>query len=142
MAAAVGSGNSQPILGCPSAIEGGRVFLGGDDQSVRAFDLKSGQLSWSSPLGYPIRASATLADGALFVGSGPTLTALDQKDGKTLWTFVTGGDVTSDVAIADTMAIAASHDGYVYALGPPRSVDHPQQDLSVRKEGVSLGASR
>lgn len=124
------------------AIAGDRVFLGGDDQSLRAYDLKSGQLDWSSPLGYPIRSSATLADGAVFVGSGPTLTALDQDDGKTLWTFVTGGEVTSDVVIADTLAIAASHDGYVYALGPPRKADPREQDLSVREKGVSLGASR
>ena len=36
---------------------------------------------------------------AVFIGSGPTLTAIDRDDGSTLWTHVTGGAVTADIAV-------------------------------------------
>jgi outer membrane protein assembly factor BamB len=98
-------------------VAAGVVFLGGDDQSLSAVDGETGEIRWSSPLGYAIRSSATVAGDEVFVGSGPTLNAIDQGDGSTLWTHVTGGDVTTDLAVVADMVIASSHDGYVYALG-------------------------
>ena len=94
------------------------VFLGGDDQSVRALDAATGEARWSSPLGYTIRSSVTFADDVVYIGSGPTLTAIDRDDGSTLWTHVTGGVVTADLAVVAETVIASSQDGYVYALGP------------------------
>jgi outer membrane protein assembly factor BamB len=96
----------------------GVIFLGGDDQSVRALDAATGETRWSTPLGYTTRSSVTFADEAVFVGSGPTLTALDRNDGSTLWTHVTGGVVAADLAVVAETVIASSQDGYVYALGP------------------------
>jgi outer membrane protein assembly factor BamB len=98
----------------------GVVFVGGDDQSIRALDADSGEIRWSSPLGYAIESSATVSDDAVFVASGPTINAIDRKDGQTLWTHVTGGDVTADLAVVAGMVIANSHDGYVYALAPAK----------------------
>jgi outer membrane protein assembly factor BamB len=95
------------------------ILLGGDDQSLRALDAETGETHWSSPLGYAIRSSATFADEAVFIGSGPTLTAIDGRDGRTLWTHVTGGEITADLAVVANMVIASSHDGYVYALAAP-----------------------
>jgi outer membrane protein assembly factor BamB len=116
------------------AITDGRVFLGGSDQALRVFDQESGEPGWSSPLGYKIRSSATVSDGAVFIGSGPALNAISQSDGRPLWTYVTGGDVTSDMAVVGGMVIATSHDGYVYALGPPVAKGEGQErDLSVRE---------
>ena len=106
-------GESSPAAG------DGSVFLGGDDQSVRALDAATGETRWSSPLGYTIRSSVTFAGDAVFIGSGPTLTAIDRDDGSTLWTHVTGDVVTADLAVVAEKVIASSHDGYVYALGPP-----------------------
>ena len=104
-------GESAPATG------DGVVFLGGDDQSLRAVDAKTGEVQWSSPLGYVIRSSATIVDRAVLIGSGPTLNALNRRDGSALWTHVTGGEVTADLAVVADMVIAASHDGYIYALG-------------------------
>jgi outer membrane protein assembly factor BamB len=101
----------------PAAVDG-FVFLGGDDQSVRAIDATTGELRWNNPLGYAIRSSATLADGGVYVGSGPTVTAIDRRAGTTLWTHVTGGAVTADIAVIGERVIISSQDGYVYALGP------------------------
>ena len=106
-------GESSPAVG------DGVIFLGSDDQSVSALDAATGKTRWSTPLGYPIRSSVTFADDALYVGSGPTLVAIDRKDGRTLWTHVTGGVVTADLAVVAETVIASSQDGYVYALGPP-----------------------
>jgi outer membrane protein assembly factor BamB len=105
-------GESSPAVG------GGAIFLGGDDQSVSALDVASGQTRWSIPLGYAIRSSVTFTDDAVYIGSGPMLTAIDRNDGSTLWTHVTGGVVTADLAVVAETVIASSQDGYVYALGP------------------------
>ena len=104
------------------AVDGGAIFLGGDDQSLRELDAKSGEVRWSVPLGYAIQSSATVSDDVVFIASGPSLNALSKEDGHSLWTHVTGDDVTADLAVAGGMVIASSHDGYVYALGPPKSV--------------------
>ncbi len=100
------------------AVADGVVFLGGDDQAVRAVDATTGETRWSSPLGYAIRSSVTFADDGLYIGSGPTVTAIDRHNGTTLWTHVTGGAVTADIAVVAETVIASSQDGYVYALGP------------------------
>ena len=99
----------------------GTIFLGGDDQALRAIDAKTGEVRWSSPLGYAIRSSATVAGDDVFIGSGPTLNAINRRDGSILWTHVTGGDVSADLAVVGEQVIATSHDGYVYALGPPET---------------------
>ena len=104
----------------PAAADG-VVFLGGDDQSVRAIDAATGETRWSSPLGYAIRSSVTFADEGVYIGSGPTVTAMNRRDGTTLWTHVTGGTVTADIAVVAGRVIASSQDGYVYALGPSES---------------------
>src|SRR5215212_2963903 len=112
-------GESSPAVG------DGVIFVGGDDQSVRALDAATGETDWSTPLGYAIQSSVTFAGQAVFVGSGPTLTAIDRSDGRTLWTHVTGGVVTADLAEVAQTVIASSHDGYVYALAP--SVRSPME---------------
>ena len=105
-------GESSPAVG------EGVVFLGSDDQSVSALDAATGAIRWSTALGYAIKSSVTFADDAVFVGSGPMLTAIDRNDGTTLWTHVTGGPVSADLAVVRDRVIASSQDGYVYALGP------------------------
>jgi outer membrane protein assembly factor BamB len=99
------------------AVAAGMVFLGGDDQSLRALDEATGEIRWSTPLGYAIRSSATVAGDDVFIGSGPTLNAIDRRDGTTHWTHVTSGDVTTDLAVVSGIVVASSHDGYIYALG-------------------------
>jgi outer membrane protein assembly factor BamB len=100
------------------AVSNGSIFLGSDDQAARAVEARSGDLRWSSPLGYAIASSATVGDRAIFLASGPAINALDRGDGRLLWTYVTGGEITADLAIVANTVIASSHDGYVYALAP------------------------
>ncbi|MCC7021568.1 MAG: PQQ-binding-like beta-propeller repeat protein [Thermomicrobiales bacterium] len=100
------------------AIANGSVYLGSDDQAARAIDAGSGDLRWSTPLGYAIASSATVGDRAIFLASGPAINALDSRDGRLLWTYVTGGEISADLAVVANTVIASSHDGYVYALAP------------------------
>jgi outer membrane protein assembly factor BamB len=124
------------------ALAGESVFLGGDDQSVRALDRETGEIRWSSPLGYAIRSSATVTDGAVLIGSGPTINAIGRGDGRILWTHVTGGEVTADPAAAGDIVVVGSHDGYVYALGPPEPSAAGPTGLPITDGGVLLGAGR
>jgi outer membrane protein assembly factor BamB len=123
------------------AVDGDAIFVGGDDQSLRELSAKSGEIRWSVPLGYAIQSSATVSGDVVFIASGPTLNALSKQDGHTLWTHVTGDDVTADVAVAGGMVIASSHDGYVYAFGPPQPVRAADASSNLSK-GVSLQTSR
>lgn len=98
------------------AVADGMVYIGGEDQAVRALDAASGQERWSTPLGYPIASSPASAGDLVYIASGPTITALDAESGKTVWGHVAGDIITADVAVIDGMVIASGHDGYVYAL--------------------------
>jgi len=124
------------------AVDGGVVFLGSENQSVSAIDAETGAIRWSSPLGYAIRSSATVTIDVVLIGSGPTLNALNRRDGSTLWTHVTGGEITGDLAVAANTVVASSHDGYIYALAPADVVETAQTILPNDQRGVLLAASR
>lgn len=124
------------------AARGKTVYLGGDDQSLRAIDAATGKTRWSSPLGYAIESSVSMTADAILVASGPTINAINPRDGSTLWTHVTGDDVSADLAIAAGLVIAGSHDGYVYALGAPAGREPDASRLSKSDRGVLLPASR
>jgi outer membrane protein assembly factor BamB len=98
------------------AVADGLIYVGGEDQALRALDAVSGEERWSTPLGYPIASSPAKAGDLVYIASGPTITALDAETGKTLWGHVAGDVITADVAVVDGMVIASGHDGYVYAL--------------------------
>ena len=73
--------------------------------------------AWDIPLGGQLSA-LTVADGKAFlaqVDSG-TVYALDLKNGKPLWHFVTGGRVDSPPTYWRGRVLFGSHDGSVYAL--------------------------
>ena len=121
----------------PAAAEG-VVYLGGDDQAVRALDAATGETRWSTPMGYAIRSSPTYAGDAIFIGSGPTLAALNRSDGRTLWTHVTGGEITADLAVVANMVIASSHDGYVYAFGEADRGERSAPEVTIAERGFYL----
>jgi outer membrane protein assembly factor BamB len=129
----------RPVGGSSSpAITGSQVLLGGDDQAIRALDVKTGETEWSVPLGYGIESSASVSGAIVLIASGPTINAIDRIDGNSLWTHVTGGTVSADVVVAGELIVATSHDGYVYALGAATNA----QSLSNTNGGVLLPASR
>jgi outer membrane protein assembly factor BamB len=76
-----------------------------------------GAVRWTFSTEGPIRGAATVAGGAVFVGSGDgRVYALDEADGRLRWAFETGGAVTSTPAVVGGGVYAASRDGRLYAL--------------------------
>ncbi len=69
--------------------------------------------------GLPGRLSApTIAAGKIFVASTDTHTlyALDEKTGRQLWSYTTGGPIDSPPTYHKGLALFGSADGYIYAL--------------------------
>jgi outer membrane protein assembly factor BamB len=89
------------------AVGGGRVFFGGTDETVRAFDLQSGRLLWERPLGTPISSGVLLAGDELMltVGSG-TVYRIDQATGAVRGQFPVGRTfVGPPVAVGDSLVL-------------------------------------
>lgn len=142
----LGSGKEawrRPIGGPSSpAIANGTIYVGGNDQAIRAITSDGGKDLWTSPLGYPIESSAIISGDALFIASGPSVTALNAEDGQTLWTYVTGDTVTADLSIISGMVLASGHDGYIYALASETEKPAVPGGLRNSGEGVLLRGSR
>lgn len=67
---------------------GGRVFVGGSDGVVRAFDAATGEPLWVAYTGGAIRYPPTLWNGRALVGSGDGwVYALNASTGETIWRF-------------------------------------------------------
>ena len=72
----------------PPIAVGKFVFTAGDDGTVRALDASSGRVVWEYATGAPIKASPTVWQGRLYVGSGNgCVYALEATTGRLLWRF-------------------------------------------------------
>lgn len=105
-----------PLRGSLS-LKDGRLFGGGADGRVYAFDIKTGDAKWvyqhSSAFNSPAIASA----GRVYIGSEDgSLVALDEQSGKLVWRHRTKGPIRGSVATADNLVYFGSGDGYVYAV--------------------------
>lgn len=75
------------------------------------------ELRWIFKAGNPVKSSAALADGRIFVGCDDgKLYALAADTGKQLWTFKTGESVESPPLVLDGVVYVGSNDGNLYAL--------------------------
>jgi outer membrane protein assembly factor BamB len=83
---------------------------------VVAFDALTGKVRWHTELG-PTESSPLVHQGRIYVGDwrGRVL-ALDEKTGRIVWTFQTGGRVKGAVAAFGNRVFAGSYDGNLYAL--------------------------
>ena len=73
--------------------------------------------AWETELGGKL-SSVVVAGNKVFVASvdGHTVYALNEKDGKALWSFTAGGRVDSPPTIYQGRALFGSADGWVYCL--------------------------
>lgn len=100
-------------VGARSAMfQGGPSHLGRyGDTSVSSIE----EVAWSVSTGGPIRGNATVADDAVYFGSGDgDLYSVTAADGVLRWTFHTGGAVHSTPAVAEGQVIFASRDHILY----------------------------
>src|SRR5690242_5333512 len=74
-------------------------------------------LLWSFSTGGPVRSSAAIVDGRVFIGSGDSnVFALELTGGKKIWAAKTGGPVDSSPLVLDGRVFYGSTDNSLYAV--------------------------
>jgi len=95
----------------------GKLFGGGSDGKIYAFDSANGQPRWAYDYGAPFNSRPVASGSQVYIGSEDgTLLALDEETGKLLWHYRTKGAVRGAVANGNDIVYFGSGDGYVYAV--------------------------
>ena len=102
-------------ISCRPVIENDTLFVGTIKGDVYAFEVDTGSELWHVDLPGEIYLS-NLGQDQLFVSSGDTVYAFDTSTGDIIWTFMTGGPLTSRPYVYQQMVLVGSWDTYLYAL--------------------------
>lgn len=95
----------------------GKLFAGGSDGKIYAFDSKNGEARWAYDYGEPFNSQPVVSGSRVYIGSEDgNLLALDENTGKLLWHYRTKGAVRGPVANGNDIVYFGSGDGYVYAV--------------------------
>ena len=95
----------------------GKLFAGGSDGKVYAFDSKNGEARWFYDYGAPFNSQPVVSGSRVYIGSEDgNLLALEESTGKLLWHYRTKGAVRGPVANGNDIVYFGSGDGYVYAV--------------------------
>jgi len=106
----------RPLRGALT-ISGTKLFAGGSDGRVYAFDKRTGGVLWSIPFALTFSNQPIAKGGKVYFGSEDgTLLALDETSGQLLWRHRTKGAIHGPVAVTDENVFFGSGDGYVYAV--------------------------
>lgn len=106
------------------SIKGDTIYYGHERGFVYARRASDGGLIWerSSLGGHSGVGAVTITPSRLYVGTGvetasKKVICYDRASGDTIWTYLTGGYVTSTPAVVNGMLFITSQDGYLYAFG-------------------------
>ena len=106
----------RPLRGALT-ISGTKLFAGGSDGRVYAFDKRTGGVLWSIPYELAFSNQPVAKAGRVYFGSEDgTLLALDETTGQLLWRHRTKGAIHGPVAVTDDSVFFGSGDGYIYAV--------------------------
>lgn len=110
----------------------GSIIVGASSGTVVALTESAGKIRWSTNLGSPIRAAATIAADGIYVATDKGVTKLRKPDGRTVWSRPFTGTLvpykemsdpasrwdhySSSVVLWGGLAVVGSRDGCVYAL--------------------------
>jgi outer membrane protein assembly factor BamB len=95
----------------------GKLFAGGSDGKIYAFNSLNGEARWIYDYGASFNSQPVLAHSRLYIGSEDgNLLALDESTGKLLWHYRTKGAVRGPIANGNDIVYFGSGDGYVYAV--------------------------
>jgi outer membrane protein assembly factor BamB len=98
-------------------LEKGKLYAGGSDGKIYAFDGKTGDAQWGYQYSAPSDSTPVVANGHVYIGTEDgSLLALDENSGKLLWRYRTQGPIRGAVATAAAQVFFGSGDGYVYAV--------------------------
>ena len=75
-------------MGGGIAVEGNTLYAGTGRAEVLALDVATGSVHWRKPVGTPVRAAPTIAEGRVFVLTlDNQMQALAVDDGHRLWSY-------------------------------------------------------
>ena len=95
----------------------GKLFGGGSDGRLYAFDSKTGEVRWFFDYSAAFNSRPVVTGGRVYAGSEDgNLVVLDEQTGKLLWRYRTRGPVRGPAAIQDDIVYFGSGDNYVYAV--------------------------
>ena len=107
---------ARPIKGALTLVNG-RLFGGGSDGKIYAFDAPTGEVRWVFQYSAPFNAQPVMAEARVYVGSEDgTLLALEEESGRLLWRYRSKGPIRGPAAVANGTIYFGSGDGYVYAI--------------------------
>ena len=107
---------AKPLRGALT-VTNGKLFAGGDDGKLYAFDAKTGQAFWGIEYSADFNSQPVVGASRVYIGSEDgTLLAIDENSGKIIWRFRSKGPVRGPAALAGETVYFGSGDGYVYAV--------------------------
>jgi len=99
-------------------IKGNKIFAGGSDGRVYAFDKHTGGVYWSIPYAASFNCHPTAKDSRVYFGSEDgSLLAVDEATGKLIWRYRTKGAIRGPFAVVAGTVYFGSGDGYIYGVG-------------------------
>jgi outer membrane protein assembly factor BamB len=99
-------------------VNGRKIFAGGGDGRIYAFDKLTGGVYWSIPYATSFNCQPTVKDSRVYFGSEDgNLLAVEESTGKMIWRYRTKGPVRGPFAVVDNTVYFGSGDGYIYAVG-------------------------
>ncbi len=99
------------------AVDNGMVYVGSNDNKLRAFNIATRKLVWFGDTGGPVVSSPAVGGQLVYVGSSDGfLYAFNANTGLLMWRTFTGGAVTSSPAIGTGVVYVGSASGRVFAL--------------------------
>ena len=107
---------AKPLRGSLT-LKGGKLFAGGSDGRIYAFDAQTGEARWGYQHSSAVNCAPVIANGRIYVGTEDgSLLALDENTGKLIWRYRSKGPIRGAVAMATDLVYFGSGDGYVYAV--------------------------
>jgi outer membrane protein assembly factor BamB len=107
---------AMPLQGSLTLADG-KLFGGGRDGKLYAFDSNTGEVRWSFEYSAPFNSQPVISGARVYAGSEDgNLIALDEQTGKLLWRYKTRGPVRGPAAISNGVLYFGSADNYLYAV--------------------------
>jgi outer membrane protein assembly factor BamB len=123
--------NDDFLTNSDSALSSGRVFFGGMDGNIYAFDERSGKEVWRASLGMRPSTSIAVLDNYLYVGTiAGRLYRLSKQTGEVVADYPLGAMPHGKLKIADNLILVSLGDQVVLCL------DAELKNLKWRKEAT------
>lgn len=108
-----GSVKSTPVY------HAGNLFFGATDKNLYCLDAATGAFKWAYPVRGGIRCSPVITEGVLYFGADDdSVHAISPDTGEAVWPkpFTAKDDISTGLAVAPGILIAASMDACVYGV--------------------------